>query len=293
MNWFRRWYDSTNRYHIDLTNARPTRTPLLDVAKRVITEISDLYPPPYYLMVSGGVDSQSMLWMWMNSGVDFTPVSIRYTPDDTDTSTIFNDHDLLQLSEFASEHKLIINYKNFNILKFLKNDLWTYAEKYQCTSPQITTHMAMSEMITDGTIIFSGNFITQSLYNYTILGLERYANTANRSVIPFFLTYDPELAASLVQYEQPNNCIKYVSKVSTLQKAGIPVIPQVSKLTGFEKIKDFYDHYPVTGVERIKYANKPSKRNFDIMFRYRLEDKIRYVDKIEYHSVGKIQKVLY
>jgi hypothetical protein len=290
MNWLRRWHDSVNQYHIDLINANPTRTPLLDVARRVITEISSSYPPPYHLMVSGGVDSQSMLWLWMNSGVEFIPISIRYTLND---GTIFNDHDLLQLDEFAVKHKLNIDYKNFNILKFLENDLWDYAEKYQCTSPQITTHMAMSEMVTTGTVIFSGNFIAHAVYDYTILGLERYANMSNRNIIPFFLTHDPELASGLIQYEKPNNCIKYASKVLTLQKAGIPVIPQNNKLTGFEKIKDFYDNCHVTGAERIKYANKPSKRNFDIMFRYRLEDKIKYVDKILYHNIGKIQKVFY
>lgn len=294
MEWLKKWID-VDGYHIDLINARPSFSPLLEVSTRVINSIAEKYPGPYYLMVTGGVDSQTMLWCWQNSKVPFIPVSIKYLDHDNNT---VNDHDLVQLTEYAAQFDLKINYEYFQIQHFLENSLLDYATKYTCTSPQITAHMAFSEIFTDGTVIFSGNFISHSLsYDYTILGLERYALRSNRNIIPFFLSYDPELACSIAQFGEiipvpdlGHSMVQnvYPLKVETLKKAGIPIIPQKMKQTGFEIIKNIYDNYPVPFLDKIKYINKPSKRNFDILFRYKLSDFIKYKDKITYHNQDAI-----
>lgn len=290
MDWLKRWHDDDG-YHIDLINATPTRTPLLEVSKRVITEIVNKYPGPYYLMLSGGVDSQTMLWCWQNSGVPFIPTSMKYVAHDN--KTVLNAHDLTQLSEYATQFDLNITYRYFRIQHFLENELENYAKKYICTSPQLTAHMAMSEQIKDGTVIFSGNFINHGLYNYTVLGLERYSILSNRSIIPFFLMHDPELATITAQFEeaymQKPKLGAYLKKVYLLTELGVPIIPQPQKQTGFETLKDIYDDYPITFLERIKYSKKDSKRKFDIFFRYRLADKIRYIDEVTYHNKTSIQ----
>jgi hypothetical protein len=290
MNWMKfgwgRGFDSNFNpsipFFIDLTNKIQTSKSLLEISQRVIDEIIEKYPPPYYLMVSGGMDSQLMLWCWINSGIDFVPISVKYTGC-PEFKKILNEHDLIELDDFAKNRNINIKYKYFDIISFLENNLETYAVKYQCTSPQICTHMKMSEMITDGTVIFSGNFATGLSYSYTIWGLKRYAEVSRRSIIPFFFLHDAELANLPVI---PTNEEKYSDiKFSSYNNLGAPVIPQPKKQTGFEIIKDYYDtrtDLVVPPIMRLKYAHMPSKRKFDLLFRYSLMEKIKYIDEVVY-----------
>jgi hypothetical protein len=270
-------------YYMDYSGILPTNKPLLEVSTRVINDITKSYPAPYNLMVSGGVDSQTMLWCWLNSGVEFQVYSFRLV---NSCGKIYNEHDYKNLQLFAENHSIRIKFVDFNIFDFLHNRLDVYAAKYTCTSPQITAHMAMSELISKGTKLLSGNFIPGGLYTYTILGLERYAKQSGFSVIPFFLMHDPELAGNLIQYDTSKRFkepMPYSRKVKLLEAAGVPIIPQEDKFTGFEKIKDYYDKATTLSYQdKIKYHAYPSKRNFDVLFRYRLTDNIKYVDNVKF-----------
>jgi len=290
MNWikfgwsrdFNHDFNPSIPFFIDLSNKIKTNKTLLEISTRVINEIAKKYPAPYHLMLSGGMDSQLMLWCWLNSGIDFVPVSIKYTGA-PEFKEILNEHDLIELDSFAKNNKIDIQYKYFDVINFLENDLETYAIKYQCTSPQICTHMKMSEMILDGTVIFSGNFTTGLSYSYTIWGLKRYAEVSKRNIIPFFFLHDAELANLPVL---PTNEDKYSDiKFSSYTNLGAPVIPQPKKQTGFEVIKDYYDTRKdliVSPRIRLKYASMPSKRKFDLLFRYMLMEKVKYVDQVVY-----------
>jgi hypothetical protein len=272
-------FSPESNFHVDISNIRHSNKNLLEVSRRVITDIISKYPPPYYLMVSGGVDSQALLWCWINSGIDFTPVSVRYVGA-PEYRSVLNQHDLDELNTFSTNHKLSVKYIDFDIIEFLEKDLETFAVTYQCTSPQLCTHMRISELVSDGTVIFSGNFMRDVFYTYTILGLKRYADITKRNIIPFFLLYDRELAG----LRGNNNYERgYKEKVRFYKDLGIPIVPQTNKLTGFEVLKDYYDtrtDLVVTTKEKLKYAKKDSKRKFDILFRYRLGDKIDYQDEI-------------
>jgi len=278
--------DSTvnSTFCVNLSKMISSEKSVLEVSSECIKKITEEYPEPYYLFASGGVDSQSMIWCWMNSGKPFTVVSFRYIHD----NVVYNEHDLEQLEQFSLKYNIPVQYKDFDPIEFVETDLYSYASKYQCTSPQICTHMKMSEEITDGTIIFSGNFSAHSNYDYTIFGIKRYADISGRSIIPFFFLHDAELAGVInrinSQEAYSETYDSYLRKIANLRKAEIPVIPQADKYTGFEKIKEYYDKQKdrVTAHERIKFSNMPSKRIFDILFRYRLTDTIKYKDKILY-----------
>jgi hypothetical protein len=278
--------DSTvnSTFCVNLSKMISSEKSVLEVSSECIKKITEEYPEPYYLFASGGVDSQSMIWCWMNSGKPFTVVSFRYIHD----NVVYNEHDLEQLEQFSLKYNIPVQYKDFDPIEFVETDLYSYASKYQCTSPQICTHMKMSEEITDGTIIFSGNFSAHSNYDYTIFGIKRYADISGRSIIPFFFLHDAELAGVInrinSQEAYSETYDSYLRKIANLRKAEIPVIPQADKYTGFEKIKEYYDKQKdrVTTHERIKFSNMPSKRIFDILFRYRLTDTIKYKDKILY-----------
>ena len=91
-------YNPKLQYYINLAQVRPHNEPLVAVAYRSIQHITENYPGPYYLMLSGGIDSQLMYWCWQSSGAKFIPVSFRYRHE----NTYFNDHDLVQLEKFSS-----------------------------------------------------------------------------------------------------------------------------------------------------------------------------------------------
>lgn len=282
-------FSKNANFNVSFKNSVKSNTPPIEVATRAISDIATTYPPPYTLMVSGGVDSQTMLWLWLQSKVPFTAVSVKYvSPDRT---SWFNEHDLYELKLFSEKHNIPIEYKEIDIIDFFETRLIDYATQYQCNSPQICTHMAMTELITTGTVIFSGNFVSHVPYTYTIWGLKRYTDKVNRPVIPYFLLHDAELTRLPEDPESKKICEivtsldSYLNKIKSLEKIGIPVIPQPTKQTGFEKIKEYYDQFTerVTVQDRIKYNRRPSKRVFDILFRYRIGDKIPYQDKVIYH----------
>ena len=270
-------YDPTQRYHLDFSGVEPTDENLLLISARVIQEIKENYPPPYYLMVSGGIDIQLMLWCWKNSGVEFQPLSFRYKHNDT----YFNNHDLESLKQFSKFIDTKINYVDIEIIDFLEsNKLQEYASAYKCTSPQICTHMYMSEQKYDGTVIFSGNFVSNFTYTNTQLGILRYEYLSGRPTIPFFFMHDPVLASKfmfLEKHPDPN-----IAKFLTYSKEGAPLIPQQEKYTGFEKIKEYYDQQAtrVSPEDRLRFSNMPSKRVFDLLFRYKLIDYVKYDDVI-------------
>lgn len=247
----------------------------LEAAVYTVHEIVQSYPPPYTLMLSGGIDSQAMAYAWKQSGVEFQSVSVKYNND-------MNSHDLESLTEFSQLHDIPIQYINFDLLTFLSDEYDHWASSYNCASPCICAYMKMSEEIKDGTVIFSGNFLsntstTQHILDYTILGLYRYAKQSTKSVVPFFFIETPELAYSFLPYTELVGGDGYDFKSNMYRLAGFPIIPQPQKYSGFEKVKDYYDlHYShlQSVKDKLQFAGKRSKRTFDQLLRYPYERKL-------------------
>lgn len=271
--------------HIDLTyeNELDIKDPI-QAGVDAIDKITKHYPPPYVLMMSGGVDSQCMLHIWLKSGKKFQTKSFIY-------NHIYNYHDLSNLLTISNNLKFKFDFENIDAFDFFANELKDYGIGYNCTSPQICLYIKMAEQIKEGTAIFAGNFINSNgvTINYPIFGLHRYQIIKNANIVPFFLTYTPELAYSLQEkyienYKQLSDDkisdISYNLKVKTLLDYNFPIISQSTKLSGFELIKNYYDtYYPLNGLTKSKYynyANNRSRRSFDIHLRYSLEEMMPY-----------------
>jgi hypothetical protein len=268
---------------IDFTSSTTSGVNLLEAGINCARTIAENNIGPYTIMASGGVDSQAVIYAWHMSGIPFNVVSVKYISN----GKCFNDHDLLTLKEFTDICNIPVVYKEFDIIKFLETDLPTLSKITDCHSPHLCTYMRMSELIEKGTIIFSGNFLekdielpshiqVRSSLNYSILGMDRYSKLiagSDRTIIPFFLNYTPDLA--LTSLKSP-----IIHKTEILKAAGYPVITQNSeilrkqKFTGFEYVKIYYDSFVdrITTKDKLKAMNKPSKRVFDMLFRYSLED---------------------
>ena len=267
-------YDRFNLHRsvtVDIADADASAC--FNLLMQYVHEIVSTHPGPFTLFVSGGLDSQAMLYAWKKAGVEFKAVHVDYMG--------FNSHDYLECAEFCKVNDIDLEIKQFDILHFLENELEAYATKYQCASPQICTHMAFSTLVPDGTVVFSGNLLMLDLFplDNTIFGLQRYAEIEQRNMIPFFLLQNEQVAkasiAQSISIDTPNG--SYAAKCKLYQSLGIPVIPQVAKQTGFEKLKEYYDQFAsrVSTIDKLKYSHLPSKRVFDQLFRNKYLVKFR------------------
>jgi len=270
-----------NDYFLSYQYKKSNMLPL-EAAYFTIHQIQNKYPPPYTLMLSGGVDSQAMLYAWHTSQVPYTTFSGIYNNG-------MNENDLSTMREFSKLFNIHINYYDIDILNFLQNEHVEYVYKFRCGSPHMTIFMKMIEMIKEGTVILSGNFIKTNNPQFLPISknnfsLYKFAKQENKSVVPFFFCESQELAFSIVDTVTHNSnkldysvdMYEYKNKVRLYQQYGFPVIEQPKKLTGFELVKDYYDanfSHLVTTKDKLKRLSKvqSSNRTFDLLFRNKYE----------------------
>jgi len=242
-------------------------------AIEAVNEIVENYSAPYNVLVSGGIDSQAMLYAWKMSNHPFNAVSFRYNQD-------FNWHDIKTLSQFCEQENVKYEIIDVDYFDFLENEYDNLARKYCCSSPQIAMHIKMA-MSLPGTRIFSGNFLSSqsATLSDAILGIYRFSITEEgKHTIPYFFLHTPELAYSLNYLTYSNSDdfgSDYDRRVNTYKAMGFPIIPQEKKLTGFEKFKDYYDshqHVLKDKKNRLRFHNRASHRPFDWLFRYPYEE---------------------
>lgn len=287
-------------YHIDGASIDLTSdvqyVNVLAAAEITVKHIMLHYPPPYHLMVSGGIDSQAMMYMWKLFGRNFVPTAVKYNND-------LNQHDLETLPEFGRLAGLEIQYLDFDLIGFYNNRYDQFAEKYQISSPHFGAHLGMSENL-PGTVIFSGDFI-QNVWQprqRSIIwpgNLCLYTASKTRNIVPYFFIHTPELAYSYLYESLSRNlpCNRddlYLDKADHYRKFGLPVIMQKQKYTGFERVKDYFDeHYKdlVTSEHKIKYRLNHSRRVYDLLLRYPYEK--RYGAPVFVFKLNQFDNKLY
>lgn len=272
------WYKIDNNI-IDLrANFEPKD--FITASRDTVNLIMNNYKPPYYILVTGGLDSQVVLYSWKLFGDNYIPTSIRYNND-------FNKHDLVSLEEFSKILDINIEYVNFDVLSFFKN-YKSFANQFRCVSPHFAVHLAFSHLF-DGTVILSGDRLQLNSANITWENMCLYQARSYRSIVPYFLLHTPQIAYSM--YHNPVFLSSASSKVNFSQnylkyliykQDGIPVICPKDKFTGFEKIKEYFDNdQTVDPLDKLRFGNLPSKRNFDLLFRYPYSEKFKG-PKIQY-----------
>jgi hypothetical protein len=280
------WCQKNNKqfYSTSITSYKPSlgdsyKKPI-DIAIETVKDIALTMTPPFTLFLSGGIDSQAMLYAWHRSKIPYKALCYEYIDNER---TVYNYHDIKHLKPFAEKYKIPITYCEQNLVDFLENKLDDYAEKYQCSSPQICNYMNMIDQVPEGTVLLSGNFIMKNIVplNYTLLGLERYRIGSQRSVIPFFFLTTTRLAYSFNSIAERfvNESDSYRLRYLTYRAAGFPVVPQEKKYSGFEGIKQRYEN-TLPKKLRLKYSKKLNTIDFDIRFRYPYEDKFGYNDEL-------------
>jgi hypothetical protein len=277
-----------NDYHLELPVIDGSGLNSVEEAHRTVKHIVENYPAPYVLYVSGGIDSQAMLWAWHTSGYEYQAVSYVYNQD-------MNLHDLdAGMPEFLKNHNIVVERRDIDLLTFYEDLYHKYRTIYRCGSPHICAYMYMADQQKSGTVIFSGcakhsrnGFYTKNewcLYNYGLL--------SSKSIVPFFLS---ETAGIHYSFNQ-----KLENKLKMYQDAGYPVIAQNStpnrynqiRFSGFEQIKDYYDknlsHLVTAKVKLQQPSTQSSRRVYDLVLRNLYELKYlrdKYVIRTKNKSV--------
>lgn len=246
-----------------------------ECAVNAVHEIVQTHPGPYTLLVSGGIDSQAMMHVWALSGVPHNVVHYSYN--------WLNYHDTECLRIYCHKHGITHQERIFDANAFISGpDLIPYAQKYDCSSPQILSYIRMIQNH-DETVILSGNTYNNFNIgvNYTHLALDRYRAMEKPNLVPFFFSSTPSITF-LVDYLDNNSHQNYNFKVALYEALGAQVRPQTRAYTGFERIKELYETTEVPLNLRYKYKDRASKSPFDVLYRYRLYDYIGLYTEFTY-----------
>lgn len=259
--------------------------------KQIISEC----PPPYNILASGGVDTQSVLSAWH-----------QYAPDSAKSQThvytyVYNNHtnqyDIHNVPVVCNRYGFQHTFRSFDLMYFLTSgECLELQKKYRTSSMQIATHMKFLEDFRSGTNIMSGNVnnfrsnqsLGIALEQYGMISFVNEHNTHNSDCkfIPFFFNHNDVIGTrasldpaelSLVLKSELVTSRKfsdvYAIKCETYRRFELDIEPQQNKFSGFEKFKHLYEsQHPANPMDRILYSYKPSKWSFDITHRYKVAE---------------------
>jgi hypothetical protein len=228
-----------------------------------------------FVSLSGGIDSQTACLALQQSGISFTAVILVFDEN-------FNEPDVSSAINFCNVNNIKYVTIDIDIMKFLTRELIQYADKYQCPSPQISTHLWFYEQVikhyNPSSIVCGGN--VPYLHNGGWVYWSSRAQSAwmtfkdvnNFNIIGNFKGHSFDIAIAFmlackntvteVKGEHNRFPLLYSSKIQSMYNLGFNVIPQSSKLTGFEDLK-------------IMLKDKVKQNYvFDKWFRYPLEKRL-------------------
>ncbi len=99
--------------------------------------------------LSGGLDSEAVACAFIESGARFEVSILRFNDG-------LNSHDMSHAIYFCEKNKIKYNFFDLDIIDFLESEKYfAYTDEYQCTSPQVTSHLWLRQA-TPHPIVFSG-----------------------------------------------------------------------------------------------------------------------------------------
>lgn len=211
------------------------------------------------LTLSGGVDSQAMIQCFIEAEIEFDIFVLSFVDG-------LNSQDVDHARLFAKQYGLTISEVELDIISFLTRDNYQMCSKYKCSSPHFSSHYVLYDHIRAlgyTGIACGGNAFSLSAEGWgPVLSAAQsnfveYSKAHSFPVLGNFLGYDPYLAWAIailtpafslpwqISLEPNNNYLgqmhdRYLAKVKGYQNSGFDIIPQETKYTGFEKVKEYF-----------------------------------------------------
>jgi hypothetical protein len=231
------------------------------------------------LCFSGGIDSQAMVQCWQEAGIDFDTAILVFNDD-------LNSHDVNHARMFCEKNNITPLEININVIQYLTRDHYEQAEKYRCSSPHFTTHYKMFDVLQDmgytgiccgGTAFAKNETSWGPALSAAQLNYLEYTRINQYPIIGNFLGYDPALcwsiailtpsnefswSAAVTESLVDNTHKRYLAKVEGYIRHGFNIIPQESKFTGFEKVKNYFTNQTGDGWSFEKKFRHPLEKKF-------------------------------
>jgi len=206
--------------------------------------------------------------------VPFTVVFMRFKDN-------LNAFDIFSNVQFCEDKNIAYEYVDLDVVDFFESGKYkAIAEKYECQSPQIATHLWLLEQV-QGLPVLGGNPIAPIWKGdrWFYIGLPGELHSTyfkfflinERPGIPWFFLYSPELIASFFLLPCMNDFVNkkvlneadysYQKKCDAYNEGGFSITPRQNKFTGFELLRQHYD----------QLDNKTYGQAFDLRFRAPLE----------------------
>lgn len=253
--------------------------------------------------LSGGMDSEALFLSAIQAKIDFTPVIIHFKND----FNLYEIRNAYRLCRLNNKKPLVLN---LDLDSFYKSEKHLeYAEKYDCRSPQLATHIWMMEQV-EGAFIFPYNPlpILYSRVGQIYVGFppalylcyEKYFSENKRSGISFFSMATTDLIYSYLSlpiylgalfdegFFQTFTTDNYSFKTEVYRQAGFKTTLNLRKATGFELYRkhlktenpdidaglkniDVFDHLYRKPMEQIVQDPKyPAMSTLNLEFLYNL-----------------------
>jgi len=197
--------------------------------------------------LSGGIDSQTVVDTFLYAGVTPEVVIFNFLDD-------HNIHDVSHAIKFCESRNITPRLIDFDVIRFLNNQLYDFATKYKISSPQFAVHLYLVGKLKDlgyTSVIFGGNNLSQYVKRgwYTPKKEEtdwcKYSQEINFPIIGSFWLQDWRLSLMATIYRPHSiaydNSHNYQAKIQGYTTMGYNVIPQEQKYNGFETIKKYYE----------------------------------------------------
>ena len=190
-----------------------------------------------WVCLSGGVDSQAACLLMLAAEVKFRVAVLRF-------ENRLNAHDVDNAILFCSHNELKYQVFDLNIHNFLRSKLNDYCEKYECPSPQITSHLWLYEQLRDlgaSCIVCGGNppHLEGEKWrfnsNRSQTAWTTFSTVNDQKMVGNFLGWSLDISLPLMLLQRGTNT--YQDKINAFWRSGLPVLPQKKKSTGFEVVK--------------------------------------------------------
>lgn len=233
-----------------------------------VERVFETYGNNIALALSGGIDSQSMLQCFVEANADFKLYTCKFNDD-------LNIHDVEYARFIAKMYNVPLIEIEFNVINFLIKHNYEVGLKYESFSPHFNVHFKFFDILFDlghkgvcagGSVIDRIDDDYGSNFDRSPFSFIKYSEISQRNCLGSFLSYSPELVWAISLLSKPLNMsfenvfssmevrdkltmLKYKNKVEGYLRAGLNVVRQKQKFTGFEKVKNYFAELTGNGWE--------------------------------------------
>ena len=232
----------------------------LDLISKNATKIASKYlgnNPA--LCLSGGIDSQAMIGLW-DKDVQYTAVIFQFENN-------LNEEEVEDAVNFAQSRDIPFKVIKSNVLRFLTHDLIDFGKTHNMSSPQFATYahyiFKLKDLGYTGAALGGNSFV---IYNNWVLfasskaqltDIENFSLKSKIPCIQSFLGFYKELcikvALSCGTIRENTSDDRYVNKIDNYRRLGLDIVPQLTKRTGFEQLKKYYNNDKYEGAFEIDF----------------------------------------